>query len=296
MKRSWAGTLARTALPPLLLATTLGCDALSVKPFAGAVMQFTLENAPATAAGTHIELWARDANNDIIRLAPYYEENKYLSQPGFIIKPAITLDDPCDTDGNGHLLTDPSAYPTTTKQAGVVQTPAQQAAQIVNRIEQLNPPGATPLLAVLPFSTTVAQFFDGTTPTTTPTPTQRQQGCKDAAAADPNFYIPNPSQVTAPAHGSVYGFIGFQTLNPPADYDGFRFDVPTNLKGVQALFMTLETVDAAAVTVPGPLYVVSTLVPGGRDIVQFALTSVATSGPSGAVAVENTLDQDPVEF
>ncbi len=295
MKRSWAGTLVRTSLP-LLLAGTLGCDALSVKTFSGAVMQFTLENAPATAAGTHLELWARNANNDIIRLAPYYEENKYLSQPGFIIKPAITLDDPCMTDGKGHLLTDPSAYPTTIKQAGVTQTPQQQAQQIINRIEQLNPPGATPLLAVLPFTSVVVSFVHDGMPTTTPTPDERQKGCTDAATADPNFYIPQPSQVTAPIHGSIYGFIGFQTLNPPANYDGFRFDVPVNLEGLQALFMTLETVDIADVKVPGSLYVVSQLVPGGRDILQFALTSVATSGPSGAVAVENTLDQDPVEF
>ena len=291
MRRSWAGTLARTALPLLLLATTTGCDALSVKSFAGAVMQFTLAGAHATAANTHLELWARDANNDIIRVAPYYQENKFLSQPGMIIKPAITLDDPCVTDGKGHLLTDMSAYPTAVTEAGVTQSPQQQADQIVNRITQLNPSGMDPLLAVLPFTSVAEPVIPETA-----TPAERQAACDAAAAADPNFYIPQPSQVTAPIHGAVYGFIAFQTLNPPANYDGFRFDVPVDMKGLQALFFTLETVDIADVKTPGDLYIVSTLVPGGRDILQFALTPAGTSGPSGAVAVENTLDEDPVEF
>ncbi|HEX4459927.1 MAG TPA: hypothetical protein VIA18_18245 [Polyangia bacterium] len=264
---------------------------MTVKPFAGAVMQFSLAGVPVTDPGTHLELWARDANNDILRLAPYYQENKFLSQPGFIVKPAITVDDPCMTDGAGHLLTDASAYPSSVTEAGVTQTPLQQAQQIINRIDQLNPPGMTPLLAVLPFTSVAEPTFADT-----PTPAERQAACDAASAADPNFYIPQPKQVTAPIHGAVYGFIAFSTISPPADYDGFRFDVPTNLKGVQALFFTLETVDIADVKEPGQLYIVSQLVPGGRDILQFSLTPAGTNGPSGTVAVEDTLDEDPVEF
>jgi hypothetical protein len=292
MKHSWAGTIARTSLAPLLLAT-LGCDALSVNSFAGAVMQFTLQNAPATAAGTHLEIWARDVNGDIVRLKPYYQENKGLSQPGFIIKPAITLTDPCVTDGSGHLLVSAEAYPSSVTSAGITQTPEQQAQSIRNRIVQLNPPGVDPLLAVLPYSSVGDPVFDADV-----TPVVRQTKCNDLAAMDPNFYIAQPSQITAPIHGAVFGFIHFQTLNPPANYDGFRFDVPENLRGVQELYFTTESVGIADVDPKntGPLYVDSQPALGGRDIVQFTLNAAVNGGPSGAVAVENTLDQDPVQF
>ena len=77
MKQSWAGTIARTSLASLLLAT-MGCDALTVNSFAGTTMQFTLQNAATTAPNTHLELWARTANGDIVRISPYYQENKGL--------------------------------------------------------------------------------------------------------------------------------------------------------------------------------------------------------------------------
>lgn len=291
MKQSWAGTIARTSLASLLLAT--GCDALTVNSFAGTTMQFTLQNAAVTAPNTHLELWARTANGDIVRISPYYQENKGLNQPGFIIKPAITLDDPCVIDRQGHLLTSSEAYPSAVTKAGITQSPDDQAQSIKNRIGQLNPPGAAPLLAVLPFSKVGDPVIAADA-----TPDERLAACQAAENADVNYYEANPSQVTAPLHGAVYGFIHFQTLNPPANYDGFRLDVPVNLKGVQELFFTTESVDIADVDPKntGPLYVDSKRVLGGRDILQFNLQSPLNGGPSGAVAVENTLDEDPVQF
>jgi hypothetical protein len=298
MKQSWAGTIARTSLSSLLLATA-GCDALTVNSFAGTTMQFTLANAGVTAANTHLELWARTANGDIVRISPYYQENKGLTQPGFIIKPAITVDDPCIIDNEGHLLTSDEAYPSAVTKAGITQTPKQQAQSIINRIAQLNPPGQPPLLAVLPFSTVSDPVIAADA-----TPAERLAACVGTTAnpgaemLDVNYYAANPSQVTAPLHGAVYGFIHFQTLNPPANYDGFRLDVPENLKDVQELYFTTESVDIAQVDPKntGPLYVDSKLVPGGRDILQFNLQSPINGGPTGAVAVENTLDEDPVQF
>jgi hypothetical protein len=281
-------TLPLASLVPLLL--VLGCDALTVRPFAGSVMQFTLANVDITQAGKHLELWTRDQYNDVIRVNPYYNLTDGKTQYGLMVRPAVSLSDPCMIDDQGNLLTTAAAYPAPISYNGVTQTPDQQAQQIVDRINQLTPPGALPLLAVLP--------YDPNTPSVpaNAAAADRLAACNDYRGKSELTYVPNPSQITAPAHGVVYGFIKFVSVTPPVSYNGFRIDTPVNLKGTQEVFLTIEndTVDPRA---RGAAYVVSRPSPGGRDVLHFDLVHADPNGTaSGAVAMYTTLDQDPVQF
>lgn len=307
MKRGWARTLLLASLLPL--ASTLGCDALTVRSFAGTVMQFTFEGVTAQAipAGQHLELWARTQYDDIVRVPGYYDLGKGLTANGIMIRQAITLDDPCMIDGYylnklglGNLLTTPAAYPTSVSSGGVTQTPEEQAQQVIDRIHQVTDEPSIqsggPLLAVLPFDTAVPPAVPAAASST-----ERRTAC-DAYITNPDgtphplAYVPNPFQLTAPLHGTSYGFVKFISVSPPSNYDGFRIDTPLNLKGVREIFFTIEgtTVDPKN---RGPLFLTSQLSQGGVDIVHFNLIHADPMGTaSGTAALEVDLDQDPVQF
>ena len=100
-------------------------------------------------AGQHLELWARTQYDDIVRVNGYYDLGDGKTANGLMIRQAISLNDPCMIDGyyfagngNGNLLTSPAAYPSSVTQAGVTQTAADQAQQVIDRINQLDRPRA----------------------------------------------------------------------------------------------------------------------------------------------------------
>jgi hypothetical protein len=298
MNRGWARTLTFLSLAPLL--GSLGCDSLTVHTFAGTVMEFTIDGVTAQTipANQHLELWARTQYDDIVRLEGYTNQPQGISSPGFMLRQAISLKDPCMLDGyfrgtgDGNLLTSPAAYPTTISQGGITQTPEEQAQQVIDHIHQLtDPPGASgPLVAVLPFDTNVPPSVPDAA-----TPTERRAAC-DSYQMNVNAYIANPYQITAPLNGSVYGFAKFVSVTPPANFDGFRIDTPTNLKGVREIFFTIEgsTVDPKN---RGPLFLISELTQGGNDVVHFDLIHADPMGTaSGTAALLVNLDEDPVQF
>ena len=148
MNRGWARTLAFASFLPLCAAA--GCDALTVRSFAGTVMQFTFTQSVkqnSIPAGSHLELWARTQYDDIVRVPGYYDLTNGLTTNGIMIRQAISLTDSCmldtyyaPTEANksaGHSLTTGAAYPSTITTAGVTQTPDQQAQQVVDRINQV---------------------------------------------------------------------------------------------------------------------------------------------------------------
>jgi hypothetical protein len=276
------------ALLWFVLLPSLGCDALTVHPFSGTVGQFTLSGAQVSPAGQHLELWARDQYNDIIRLNPYYDETNAAAAFGLVVRQAVPPDSPCMIDSKGNLLTSPAAYPTSVMVANTTQTPDEQAAAVVGRINQVNP-ASGPLLAILPWDKTPEPIIGPNA-----TPDERLADCNAFIKAGPNTYVPNPLQVTAPLHGNVYGFVSFSTVVPATNYDGYRLDMPVSLKGVQEIFFTVEfdNVDPAH---RGALYLVSTRTPGGNDVVHFDLTSPAGSmaAVSGTAALYVNLDVAP---
>ena len=307
MNRGWARTLALASLLPL--AASLGCDALTARPFAGTVMELTFAGVTATTipAGKHLELWARTQYDDIVQVSGYYDLANGKTATGLMVRQAISLADPCMLDtyyfgkGAGNLLTSPAAYPPSVTVAGVMQTDVDQAQQVIDRINQLTTAGTTgPLLAVLP--------YDPTVPPTIPSaaaPADRLAACdayKDNGT--PGFvtgadltYIANPYQITAPLHGYVYGFVSFTSLTPPSNYDGFRIDSPLNLKGVREIFFTVEGDTVVDPLNRGPLFLTSTMTRDGIDVVHFDLTSPDPAvNVSGTAALLVDLDQDPVQF
>jgi hypothetical protein len=297
MNRGWARTLVLASLLPLL--GSLGCDALTVRSFAGTVMQFTIDGVTASTipANQHLELWARTQYDDIVRVNGYTDLATNQTAFGIMLRQAISLKDPCMIDGyyfnndGGNLLTSAAAYPTAVSSGGITQTPQDQAQQVIDRIHQLTDQGATgPLVAVLPYDVNVPPAVPDSA-----SPTERRAAC-DAYHMDPLGYIPNPYQITGPLNGTVYGFVKFVSTTPPANYDGFRIDSPLNLKGVQEIFMTIEgnTVDPLN---RGPLFLISQLSPIGRDVVHFDLTHADPMGTaSGTVSLIVDVDQDPVQF
>jgi len=309
MNRGWARTLAFASFLPLC--ASAGCDALTVRSFAGTVMQFTFTQSvkqTSIPAGTHLELWARTQYDDIVRVPGYYDLTNGLTAYGIMIRQAISLNDSCmldsyyaPTDANktaGHSLTTAAAYPSTITTAGVTQTPDQQAQQVIDRINQVttNPAiqSGGPLLAVLP--------YDPNTPPVVPdtaTPEERKQIC-DAYILQPPTpaltYIPNPYQFSAPLHGTIYGTVQFLSSSPPADCDGFRIDTPLQLKNVQEIFFTIETDNVDPMN-RGPLFLISKKTQVGNDVIHFnLLPASANINASGTAALETDLDTDPVQF
>lgn len=301
----------------LLLACVLaGCDSLSAHSFAGTVLQMALEGAAPTAPAEHLELWARDGHDDVIRVDALFDPTDHRVTMGMQIRGAVTLDDPCMIVSDpaaptyGELLVMPAAYPDAVTINGVTQSPAQQAQQVRNRIAQVTTgatclpdlfdPGrkfcgrqATALLAVLP--------ADGAPPTPLPpdaTAAERAAVCEAYWSGSPLAYTPNPAQLTAPLHGVVYGFVGYVTTTPPAGYDGLRLDSPTNLAGIQELWLTREQVAVADVDPSnrGPVLLQGFPTPGGRDVVHFDLRSLSGEPISGTAALYITLDENTVEL
>jgi hypothetical protein len=284
----------------LALLTSVGC--IGVKPYAGTVMQMTLEVSPS-APGEHLELWARTRFDDIVRISGTFIDpvTKQVSYPyGLHVRNAITLDDPCIVDEHGNLLTSAAAYPAMVTVAGVTQTAEQQADVVKNRIKQLLAASlgglqSTTLQAIIPYNVAAPP-----TVAANASAADRLSACQ-AYWTDPLAYTPNPAQVTAPLHGAVYGFVGYTTTRPPAGYDGLRIDTPVNLRDLRELWVTRELEpagnppgnDFVRADQRGPTVMQGVPDAGGRDVVHIDLRG---DGGSGTAALLVNLDQDPIQY
>jgi len=301
-----------------LLVFVSGCD-LSASPFAGTIIEMTLSGAQPNAPGEHLELWARTAHDDVVGVRASYEMPEgRLDARGVVIRPAISMGDPCMIDGEGHLLVTADAYPSTVKVAGVPQSPEEQAAQVRARIAQLttaascdgsggNPAShcgreAITLFAVVPYEhalpdgTFVAPPSTPVIPFDTP-PKERLDICSGYWATSPLAYTPNPAQLTAPLHGTVWGFVNFTTTAPPGNFNAIRMDSPERLVGIRELFFTVEP-DQVDPHQRGPLYLQGTPGMGGNSWVHFDLLPPFGSqlAVAGAAALFVETDQYPTKF
>src|SRR5258708_5470736 len=102
--------LARLFVLAAALPVTVGCDAFTAHPFPGTGIQGTFAGVGETPVGQPLELWARDAHDDIIRVEPFYDQTNFARSYGLVIRQAVTLADPCIIDGAGNLLTSAAAY------------------------------------------------------------------------------------------------------------------------------------------------------------------------------------------
>lgn len=284
------------ALLPLLFLLQVGCDAFTVKPFAGAVIELEIFGATASAPGEHLELWARNQFDDVLRLPILYAGKAGPSRHGLQVRLAVDPRDPCLIDRGGHLLTSSDAYPRSITVAGVIQTPDEQAQQVRNRLAQLNGPPlgrqASSLLAVVPYyDDRLRPRPDADADPRVPA-AQRLADCTAYWNASPFSFTGNPAQVTAPLHSIAYGFIGYTTVDPPTSISGIRLDTPVHLKGLRELWLTQESAPLEAVDPQhrGPVFLVGSVDGGGRRVLHLTLTS-PLPGVSGSAAVLADLDE-----
>jgi hypothetical protein len=322
------------ALLPLLLSS--GCE-LAARNFAGTVIEMTLTGASPNSAGEHYELWTRSQYNDVIRISGIYpfvppgQQQATLYYPyGFAVRPAITMDDPCMIDSQGNLLVTAQAYTDTTI-LGTALSPEDQAQAVRGRIGALTATsncdgsGGNPLyhcgrevqtmLGAVAYE--LADANGAVTNVAPPTPTtcetsNNAPGCIsfNAAPADrlatcqaywnasPLSYTPNPLQITAPAHGLLYGVLTYTTTTPVQAFDGFRIDSNIgNLAGAQELWITTEP-DQVNGNMRGPVFIQGVLDHGGNEVLHFDLSPPlgSTLAVSGTAVLEVDLNNDAVIF
>jgi hypothetical protein len=302
-----------------------GCS-LEAQPFAGTILQMTLTGVTPDATGHHLELWARDRFDDLLRIPSIFDTtvdgtSTRLFPYGLVIRPAIRMDDPCMIDAAGDLYTKAEAYQSTSY-AGVPQTPEEQAQQVRSRIAQLTSPsscdgsGGDPafhcghesstVLGVMPFELVDDRGNVSASPDSPRTcetsgdaagcipfdagPGDRLAACS-AYWVHPLSYTPDPMQLTAPIHGALYGEPTYVTTTPPSSFDSIRVDSNVTLKGIRELWITVEP-DQVDVLHRGPVLLDGVPDQGGASVVHFDLTPPlgSTATVSGTAALLTDLD------
>jgi hypothetical protein len=267
------------------VAALAGCDNhFIVSAFAGTNLVLELRSAPVTAAGQHLEMWGRNRNDDIVRIG-YRLEPGQPQLYGFMIRAAVDPGDPCMINDAGYLLTDPRAYPSDVTEAGVVQTPAEQALQITLRIRQVVAVSVgglqtSSLLLTMPYDTTPAVVVAADA-----TPAARRQACLGYWAASPYAYTPSPLTLTAPIHGTTMGPVDYVTSVPQATFNSIDLTTLYDLGNLEEFWMTLESKPPEAVDPlhRGTPYLQGRRAERGRGTVNFDLTG--DGGVSGGLLV-----------
>jgi hypothetical protein len=271
----------------LALAAVSGC-ALQVKPFTGTVIALDIGGADTALLPTqHVEMWGRNANDDIIRISYLIDQGlpDQDEQYGLQLRQAVDATDPCMINDTGYLLTDARAYPTSVVQAGVAQSPEQQAAQMMLRIRQVT---SVAVGGLQPSSLLVTMPFD---PTPRPAiaadaaPDARKQACNDYWGKGRYVYTGNPAELPEPVHGVSLGAITYVTTSPSASYSEITITSPYDLSNLEEVWFTLEYVPPAEVNPfsRGPVWLRSVPDPNmGRSFLTFQLTG--DDGRYGSVA------------
>jgi hypothetical protein len=237
------------------------CSDLTVQSFAGSLIELSVAGAGETPAGQHLELWTRDANDELLRVPTGSGSQPY----GLMVRKAITL---------------------------ALRIAQVTGTDVCADDRSICGRQTSSLLALLPYTTTSAPPFDATMPAAA-----RLAACQ-AYWSDPVAYSPNPVQLTAPLHGTVYGFIAYATQKPAAGYDGVTLQTPDRLTGTRELWLTLETapVDQVQPLRGGSVILDGKPDHGGFSVIHIPLTSPIPGGPSGTAAIETNLDQDPLQL
>ena len=257
----------------LALLGPTGCQSLIVTPFSGTNVALELKGSGVSQPGQHLEMWGRNSHNDILRLG-YREAPTEPEIFGFMIRIAVTPDDPCMINDTGYLITDPRAYPGDVTADGVTQTPAEQAMAISVLIRQVTAVGIggqqqTSLLLAMPYDATPEPQIP-----TDATAAQRRAACMAYWAASPYAYTPAPLTLTQPQHGMAIGSVDYSTSAPLDSFSTIPFVTFYDLSDLQEFWMTVESVPPESVDVKnrGPAYLQGTRVQRGDGTLNFDLT------------------------
>jgi hypothetical protein len=278
-----------------------------------------LGGARATPAGQHLELWARDGDQDLVRVVagvgvPDGDIDPQGIAPRkqgvYQIRQAVDIADPCMIDGQGHLLWKPDA------QAGCGPSPPAgcddasqrmlQAMSVETRIHELTDLPATPLFALVSYDDAAAAppmvAADAA-------PADRLSACQSYWLDSPFAYDGNPLELTAPLHGILYGMVDFTSIAPlPTQVvGGIQVITDFALRDLRELWFTQTTATVDALdpdqidcvahpdTCRGAILLQGAAGSPDRGLYRFLLAS-PTPTTSGTAAVYTNLDQDPVQF
>jgi hypothetical protein len=307
------------ALALLGVALLVGaCDRFNVVPFAGAKIQLTIAGARVTPAGQHLELWARDGDETLVRVVAGSATDGQVDPQGiaptrqgvYVIRQAVDIADPCMIDGAGHLLWQPDAQPGcgASPPAGCDDASEKmlQAKAVETRIHQLTDLPSSPLLALVSYDDAAAQ---PPTVAATASAADRLFACQTWWLSSPFAYDGNPLDLTAPVHGTEFGMLDFTAVAPlPTQVlGGMQVITDFALHDLRELWFTQpqatvnaldpDQIDCAAhpTTCRGPILLQGPAGTSDRGIFRFPLASPLPT-VSGTAAVYTALDQDPVMF
>jgi hypothetical protein len=275
-----------------------GCD-LAVPAFRGTRIAMTLNNLPPTPAGDHLELWARDGQENIVRLD---------AGPGvaYAIAPVVSFTDPCAIDAQGNLVWTPPAQRDCFGHPCVDDAERQRAAEAIElRMRQLIEFQA-PILVFTHWDDAAASrpAFDETLPAAV-----RLAQCRDYWNRSPRAYSGNPVQLTAPIHGEFLGALDFVSTTETGQLaGGIQFSTDYELRDVRELWLTetaARVVDvdpdqidcqASPETCRGRIVVQGNRQLVGRGTVHFELAAPSGASGGGSATVYTSLAEDPVQF
>jgi hypothetical protein len=140
-----------------LATAAAGCKDLEpVADYGGSKIYVTMSGAKPTPVGAHLELWARNGDQEIIRLQPDTGvDDQGRTKQGtlaYTIVPAVDINDPCmvdtgnDHDGTYELIWKPGSQPGPSDAEKIVQAKA-----VEDRIHQLTDLQPTPLYALVAY-------------------------------------------------------------------------------------------------------------------------------------------------
>jgi hypothetical protein len=305
-----------------------GCEHFAVNPFAGSKIQLTMTGADPTPPGHHLELWARNGDQDIVRLLAGSAPDSCLNNAnactnsagysptlsGYAIVSAVDIGDPCMIDGTGNLLWSPDA------QSGATDADRLLQAQAVEkRIHELTDLQPKPLLALVSYDDGAAQRpvrapdqpsctklgkpcipDDATAPT-------RLGACLAFWSQSPFAYTGSPLQLTRPVHGTLFGMLDFASITPAQTLGGIQVISDFALRDLRELWFTEPTAKVATLdpdqidckaapdTCRGALFLQGNAGPAQNGIFRFDLSSPQGT-VSGTASVLTRLDEDPVQF
>jgi hypothetical protein len=270
-----------------------------VPAFRGTRIAMTLNNLSPTPAGRHLELWARDGEENIVRLA---------AGPGvaYAIAPVVSFTDPCAIDNQGNLIWTPAAQQDCFGHPCVDDAERQRAAEAIQlRMRQLVEFQA-PLLVFTRWDDDAAgrPAFDRDLPAAA-----RLAQCRAYWDPSPSAYSGNPIQLTAPIHGAFLGALDFVSTSETAQLaGGIQFSTDYELRDVRELWLTetparVTDVDpdqvdcqASPATCRGQILVQGNRQAIGRGTVHFELSAPAGASGGGSATIYTSLADDPVQF
>ncbi len=318
----------------LMTLCATGCAELGVEPFQGSWIALSLNwplfvppqmagqtpQPSLLSPGEHLDMWAilpPDGRPVRLTVNKYTDPGKF---PGFNVVPALDPNDPCLIDANGnHLLgiVAQSGPDKELQQQAVVQKVREVVAKTttIGAAAGVAGKAPVPLLGLVQDGGLKPDDILNLAKLSVQGDAQAIQDrlafCPSFLSSHFDYYQGNPLQLTAPLHGTLFGFFNFNTIGPefqtadpatflpPQNFGGIAITTRMSLHGMTALLLTRETAQNPAL--PGTVVVKGGALPpaaSGRGAIRFGLQATIPVGMGmtqtvtvGTASVLTDLDQ-----